>query len=48
MAQKKKSKRPAQKKATKQHMPRSQKVMVIIGVLIVLAMLLPGLASAFR
>lgn len=45
MAQKKKSKGTVQKKQTKYRMPRSQKVMVVIGILIVIAMLLPGLAS---
>ncbi len=44
MPQKKKKKPPQQKKA-KPRVNRSQRVMVVIGILIVIAMVLPGLAS---
>jgi len=47
MAQKKKStKQPPQK--AKPRINRSQRVMVIIGILIVMAMVLPSLVSFFQ
>jgi hypothetical protein len=38
----------AKKKNQKQSMSRSQKIMAIIGVLIILAMILPGLLSILK
>ncbi len=47
MAQKKKG-TSRKKESTQQRMPRSQKIMVVIGIFIVIAMLLPGLASILQ
>jgi hypothetical protein len=47
MAQKKKTKKqPPQK--TKRRINRSQRIMVIIGVFIIIAMILPALLSFFQ
>jgi len=46
MAQKKKNKQPAQKK--QKRITPSQKVMVVIGVFIIIAMLLPSLLVFFQ
>ena len=45
MAQKKKKKKIVQKK---RRINRSQRIMVVIGVFIILAMVLPSLASCFQ
>jgi len=45
MAQKKKKKKIVQKK---KRINRSQRIMVVIGIFIILAMVLPSLASCFQ
>ena len=47
MAQKKKKKKQTQQKP-KKRINRSQRIMVIVGVFIILAMILPALLSFFQ